>query len=64
MASVFVTQNELTKAEKCCQQALLAAPDDTHALQLHVYLELRMGKVEGALQALKSLQRFVRGPKQ
>jgi len=54
MASVFITQNELAKAEKCCQQALFAAPDDMHALQLHVYLELRMGKVEGALQALKT----------
>jgi CCR4-NOT transcription complex subunit 10 len=54
MASVFITQNELAKAEKCCQQALLAAPDNMYALQLHVYLELRMGKTEGALHALKT----------
>jgi len=54
MASVFVTQNELSKAEKCCQQALLAAPHDNHALQLHVYLELRTGRIDGALKTLIS----------
>ena len=56
MASVFVTQGELKKAEKCCEQAILAAPEDTHAVHLRVYLELKNGQTEGALEAL-TLQR-------
>ena len=62
MASVFVTQGELAKAEKCCQQAILAAPGDPHALRLHVYLELRSGQAQGVANAAHALKVFRASP--
>merc|ERR1712046_280190 len=53
LAALQIQDGNLTEAEKCCERALQAQPRALAPLRTLVYLHLRTGQDEQALQRLK-----------
>jgi len=58
LAVVNILRDDLLQAQQCVNQALTISKQATPALLLQVYLELRKGNVESALQLLKTNSGF------
>lgn len=58
LAAILIESGRLDEAEAALQQALRAAPDDPHSLQLQGYLKFHQGNYDAALDALSRAARL------